>query len=96
MKLVLFNDFTPGVLKGDAVVDISDAVSGVPHIDGQTLMSGIIENFDSLRDGIDSAVAASDGVPVDSVRLRAPLPEPRRIVCMAGNYKEGQADGPLR
>ncbi len=94
MKLVLFNDFTPGVLKGDSVVDISDTVSGVPHIDGQTWMNGIIENFASLRDGIESAVASSDGVPVGDVRLRAPLPEPRRIVCMAGNYKEGKPTGP--
>ena len=96
MKLVLFNDFTPGVLKGDSVVDISGAVSDVPHIDGQTWMNGIIGGFDGLRDGIESAVAASDGVPVDSVRLRAPLPEPGRLVCMAGNYKEGKPTGPLR
>ena len=88
MKLVLFNDFTPGVLKGDNVVDISGEVSEVPHIDGQTWMSGIIDNFDSLRSGIETAVASSDGVPSDQVRLRAPLPEPKRLVCMAGNFME--------
>ncbi len=88
MKLVLFNDFTPGVLKGDSVVDISGVVSDVPHIDGQTWMSGIIEGFDGLRGAIESAAAGSDGTPVGNVRLRAPLPEPRRLVCMAGNYME--------
>jgi len=88
MKLVLFNDFTPGVLKGDNVVDISSEVSEVPHIDGQTWMSGIIDNFDSLRSGIETAVASSDGVPTSEVRLRAPLPEPKRLVCMAGNFME--------
>ena len=88
MKLVLFNDFTPGVLKGDNVVDISGEVSEVPHIDGQTWMSGIIDNFDSLRSGIETAVASSHGVPSDQVRLRAPLPEPKRLVCMAGNFME--------
>ena len=88
MKLVLFNDFTPGVLKGDNVVDISSEVSQVPHIDGQTWMSGIIDNFDSLRSGIETAVASSNGVPTSEVRLRAPLPEPKRLVCMAGNFME--------
>ena len=88
MKLVLFNDFTPGVLKGDNVVDISSEVSAVPHIDGQTWMSGIIDNFDSLRSGIETAVASSDGAPTSEVRLRAPLPEPKRLVCMAGNFME--------
>jgi 2-keto-4-pentenoate hydratase/2-oxohepta-3-ene-1,7-dioic acid hydratase in catechol pathway len=88
MKLVLFNDFTPGVLKGDNVVDISSEVSEVPHIDGQTWMSGIIDNFDSLRSGIETAVASSNGVPTSEVRLRAPLPEPKRLVCMAGNFME--------
>ena len=88
MKLVLFNNFTPGVLKGDNVVDISSEVSQVPHIDGQTWMSGIIDNFDSLRSGIETAVASSNGVPTSEVRLRAPLPEPKRLVCMAGNFME--------
>ena len=30
MKLVLYNDFLPGVLKGDKVVDISNSVANVP------------------------------------------------------------------
>ena len=89
MKLVLFNDFVPGVLKGDRVVDISSAVEDIPRVNGQTLMAGIIERFDSFRDSIESLVSSSDGVPIDQVRLRAPLPEPGRLVCMAGNYMEG-------
>ena len=49
MKLVLFNDFVPGVIVGDTVVDISEAVADDPHIDEQTWMNGINENFDSLK-----------------------------------------------
>ena len=47
MKLAMFDDFTPGVLNGDRVVDISDAVSGIPHLSPQELMAGIIADFDS-------------------------------------------------
>ena len=88
MKLVLFNDFVPGVIVGDTVVDISEAVADVPHIDAQTWMNGIIENFDSLKSGIETLSQGQSGVPLGQVRLRAPLPEPRRLVCMAGNYME--------
>ena len=89
MKLVLFNDFVPGVLKDDRVVDVSDVVSDIPHIDGQTWMNGLIGQFDQYRAALERAADASEGVPVGQVRLRAPLPEPGRLVCMAVNYMEG-------
>ncbi len=31
MKLLFFDDFKLGVLKGDAVVDVSAVVNGIPH-----------------------------------------------------------------
>ncbi len=88
MKLVMFNDFTPGVLDGNRVVDISPAVSDVPHMSPQELMSGIIASFDSLRGGIEDLVSTSEGVDRSEVRLRSPLPKPTQIVAMAANYME--------
>ena len=36
-----------------------------------------------------------DGVPVASVQIRAPVPRPRNIECMAVNYMEdGTRDAP--
>ena len=89
MKLVLFNDYIPGVLKGDRVVDVSSVVSDIPHINGQTLMAGLIERFDQYRGALEEVADGADGIPKSQVRLRAPLPEPTRMVCMAGNYLEG-------
>ena len=88
MKLALFDDFVPGVLKGGSVVDISSAVAGVPRMSPQELMAGIIADFDSLRADIEEVVAASSGVSRSDVRLRAPLPKPVNMVCMAANYME--------
>lgn len=88
MKLVLFNDFVPGVVKGDNVVDVSSVVADIPHIDAQTLMNGLIGNFDHYSDALQRTADSSDGVPLSQVRLRAPLPEPGRLVCLAGNYME--------
>lgn len=88
MKLLFFNDFTLGAAKGDNVVDLSDAVSDIPHVHPQDLISGLIENFASHRSALESAIAASDGVPLSSVRIRPPLPRPATIDCMAVNYME--------
>ena len=88
MKLVLFNDFVPGVMKGDRVVDISSVVADIPQISPQTLMSGLIERFDQYRTAIESTAASAEGVPSSQVKFRAPLPEPTRMICMAGNYME--------
>ena len=88
MKLVLFDNYVPGVLSGDRVVDISSAASGVKHMSAQELMAGIISEFASLRPQIEDLVERSAGVPRSDVRLRPPLPKPTQIVAMAANYME--------
>jgi len=88
MKLVYFNDYRLGVLKGDAVVDVSAAVADIPHTGPGDLMSGLIARFDSYKAKLQAAADAGAGVPLASVSLRAPLPKPGNIVCMAVNYME--------
>ena len=39
MKLVYFNDFRLGVLKGDSVVDVTSVVQKIPHTGPGDLMS---------------------------------------------------------
>lgn len=88
MKLLYFDDFKLGVLKGDRVVDVSAAVRDIPHTGPHDLISGLIERFSDYRKALEAAAARSDGVPVASVRIRPPLPKPGNIVCMAVNYME--------
>ena len=95
MKLAFFDDFKLGVVKGDNVVDVSSVVSGVPHTSPQDLINRVIAGFDDHRANIEALVAAESGVPVNSVRIRPPLPKPYSIVCMAVNYMEdGTRDEP--
>jgi 2-keto-4-pentenoate hydratase/2-oxohepta-3-ene-1,7-dioic acid hydratase in catechol pathway len=97
MKLLFFNDFQLGVMKGDNVVDVSDVVSDIPNLEPQQLINGLIINFGSYRQKLEAAVGAADGVPVSSVRVRPPLPKPSNIACMAVNYMEdGTRDKPAR
>lgn len=95
MKLVYFDDFKLGVIKGDNVVDVSAAVSGITHTSPQELIGRLIEDFSQHRGRLQAAVDQGTGVPLREVRLRSPLPKPHNIVCMAVNYMEdGTRDEP--
>jgi 2-keto-4-pentenoate hydratase/2-oxohepta-3-ene-1,7-dioic acid hydratase in catechol pathway len=91
VKLLFYDDYKLGVMKGDNVVDVTDVVQDIPHVEPQNIISGVIENWDSYRPRLEAKVASSAGVPLNSVRVRAPSPKPRRIVCMAVNYNDGMA-----
>ena len=89
MKLLFFDDYKLGVLKGEnTLVDVSSVVQDIPHTTPGNLISGLIERFDQYRDRLQQAADRGTGVPLSEVRLRPPLPKPDNIVCMAVNYME--------
>jgi len=88
MKLLFFDDFKLGVLNRDTVVDVSQVVQDIPHTGPHDLISGLIERFTDYRGALEKAVASGQGLPVDRVRIRPPLPRPVNIDCMAVNYME--------
>ena len=88
MKLLYFNDYRLGVLKGDRVVDVTSVVQNVPHTGPGNLINGVIERWADLRGPIDKAAASGTGLPVAQVKIRSPLPKPVNIDCMAVNYME--------
>jgi 2-keto-4-pentenoate hydratase/2-oxohepta-3-ene-1,7-dioic acid hydratase in catechol pathway len=91
VKLLFFNDFRLGVLKGDMVVDVSDRVSDIPHTGPHDLINGLIAGFDEYKASLQQAANRRKGVPVSAVRIRPPLPRPTSIDCMAVNYMENGA-----
>jgi 2-keto-4-pentenoate hydratase/2-oxohepta-3-ene-1,7-dioic acid hydratase in catechol pathway len=92
MKLAFFDDFKLGVVTGDKVVDVSDVVKDIPRMGPQDVIRGVIEKFDQLKGKLVDAAAKGQGKPLSQVKLRAPLPKPENIICMAVNYME---DGTL-
>jgi 2-keto-4-pentenoate hydratase/2-oxohepta-3-ene-1,7-dioic acid hydratase in catechol pathway len=88
VKLLFFDDFKLGVLKGDTVVDVSDTVKDIPHTGPHNLISGLIERFSDYKGRLEQAVSRGQGVPVSQVKIRPPVPKPYNIVCMAVNYME--------
>jgi 2-keto-4-pentenoate hydratase/2-oxohepta-3-ene-1,7-dioic acid hydratase in catechol pathway len=88
MKLLFFDDFKLGVVKGDSVVDVSQVVREIPHTGPHNLISGLIERFADYRSALEKAVVAGTEVSLSKVRIRPPLPRPVNIDAMAVNYME--------
>ena len=88
MKLVLFNDFQLGVVQDNRVVDVMDAVRDIHAHKPQDLIDGIITRWDEFKPKIEAAARGKEGVPLNSVRFRPPVPLPSKIVCAAVNYLE--------
>jgi 2-keto-4-pentenoate hydratase/2-oxohepta-3-ene-1,7-dioic acid hydratase in catechol pathway len=88
VKLLFFDDFKLGVLKGDQVVDVSTVVKDIPRLGPQDVIRGVIERFAEFRRPLEDAASRGHGVPVGQVRIRPPLPKPTNIECMAVNYME--------
>lgn len=97
MKIMYFDDFKLGIVKGannDTVVDVSTVVQSIPHTGPHDLINNLIADFDNWRAKLEAAAAGKD-VPISSVRIRPPLLRPGTIDCMAVNYMEdGTRDAP--
>jgi 2-keto-4-pentenoate hydratase/2-oxohepta-3-ene-1,7-dioic acid hydratase in catechol pathway len=89
MKILYFDDFRLGVLRGeDEVVDVSAAVRDIPHVGPGDLMNALIGRFGAYRGKIEAAAKSGTGIALSKVRIRPPLPRPGNIDCMAVNYME--------
>jgi 2-keto-4-pentenoate hydratase/2-oxohepta-3-ene-1,7-dioic acid hydratase in catechol pathway len=88
MKLVLFDEFRLGVLRGERVVDVSAAVDALGARRPQELVEALCDRWEELRPRLEEAAGGQEGMPLDRVRLRPPVPRPAQLVCLAGNYIE--------
>ncbi|HUX67462.1 MAG TPA: fumarylacetoacetate hydrolase family protein [Terriglobales bacterium] len=89
MKLALYDDYRPGAVAGDRIVDLGATVgAAVMALDPPRRMGAIIAGFDRLRGPMAAAAAAGPGQPLAAVRLRAPMPRPGKMLFGLGNYRE--------
>ncbi len=95
MKLALFQqgaDVLPGLITERGIVNIADVVrlQATP----QLTMTSIIDDFDRLRPALERRAQEGVAIPLDNVRLRAPLPRPGKILACIANYWEHGALAP--
>jgi 2-keto-4-pentenoate hydratase/2-oxohepta-3-ene-1,7-dioic acid hydratase in catechol pathway len=91
VKLVLFQDAAngpvrPGILTERGIVDASANVAAAPS--PQLAMQNLIDRFDALRPTLESLALAGRAIPLEKIRLRAPLPRPGKILACIANYWE--------
>ena len=94
MRLVTFgDDFQPGLLVEQQVIGLGPVLGAYTGSAPEERMLDLIEHFAELRPEIERRARAGGGVPLASVRLRAPVPRPGKILAAVGNFNEnGQRD----
>lgn len=88
MRLVFFDDYRLGVVRGDRVHDVTPALGDVSTLSPQERLLTLIGGFSDIRGQIDQLVEVGAVRPLAGLRLRAPVPRPQKLVCAARNYKE--------
>jgi 2-keto-4-pentenoate hydratase/2-oxohepta-3-ene-1,7-dioic acid hydratase in catechol pathway len=88
MKIGFFDDYKLGVIQGETIIDVSPVVADIPRLGPHDLINGLIARYEAYRPRLEQAASRGKATPLASVRLRAPLPRPINIDCMAVNYME--------
>jgi 2-keto-4-pentenoate hydratase/2-oxohepta-3-ene-1,7-dioic acid hydratase in catechol pathway len=88
MRLVVFDDSRLGLLRdGTAVVDVSDLVGAGGAEWPPVFLLRAIAGFDGLRPRLLEALQRRSGIPLDRVRLRAPVVFPTKVIAAPVNYR---------
>jgi 2-keto-4-pentenoate hydratase/2-oxohepta-3-ene-1,7-dioic acid hydratase in catechol pathway len=88
MRFVVFDDSRLGVLRdGAMVVDVSDLVGAGRADWPPVFLLCAIADFDRLRPRLLEAVEHRSGLPLDRVRLQAPVVFPSKVIAAPVNYR---------
>jgi 2-keto-4-pentenoate hydratase/2-oxohepta-3-ene-1,7-dioic acid hydratase in catechol pathway len=94
MKLAFFDDYKLGVISGERIINVQQAFTGgMRSLGAEQRAIALAANFDSIRASLNRG--AGEVLPLSSVRLRAPIPRPGKIVVAIANLSEG-LDAPKR
>ncbi|MBX5436281.1 MAG: fumarylacetoacetate hydrolase family protein [Alicyclobacillaceae bacterium] len=91
MRIALFNGNRLGVVQADRIADVTEAV-GWDATDAHRSLVRLISRFGELRGTIEQALAKAPTVPLSSVSLDAPVPNPSKIVAAPVNYRAHQQE----
>jgi 2-keto-4-pentenoate hydratase/2-oxohepta-3-ene-1,7-dioic acid hydratase in catechol pathway len=86
MRLCVYDDARVGLVREDAVVDVSDLV-GADSDWPPTYLLRAIAHFAELRPQLDQALQTRPGTPLVPGRLRAPVVFPSKVIAAPVNYR---------
>lgn len=87
MKIARFDGGRIGVVNGDSIIDVTEAIGAKANEWPPVAINRLIADFNEYRPKLTRAVSGS-GVPLASVRLLTPVPWPNKIVAYPVNYHE--------
>jgi 2-keto-4-pentenoate hydratase/2-oxohepta-3-ene-1,7-dioic acid hydratase in catechol pathway len=85
MKIALFNENRLGVVNGEFVIDISEVASWNQNKAQESLVR-FMANFDELSAKIAAHIGQGTAYSLSEIILRAPVPNPSKIVAAPINY----------
>ena len=89
MRYIFYDDFKPGLLKNDQVIDISETLDVKPYQTPQMILENFIINYETLKPKLEKKLE-TQGKPLSDVRLRQPVPKPSLFMCGIGGFGEGE------
>ncbi len=88
MKLCIFNDYRVGVVDGDSLRDVTAAVPGHQGRASSFFWVEMCRDFEQIRPTLADAAKTAPGLPLDQVKLHAPVLNPPKIIAAASNYSD--------
>ena len=85
MKLAIFNNNQLGVMKDGFIYDISNLVTWEFEKPQESLIQ-LMSNFEYLKSKIEDSLHFAKTYPLKDVDLKAPIPNPGKIVAAPVNY----------
>jgi len=89
MRYAFYDDFKPGLVKNNTVVDISDVLDVKPYQTPQRILEKFITQYETLKPQLEKSLK-KQGKPLTEVRLRQPVPKPSLFMCGIGGFGEGE------
>ncbi|MEU2282943.1 fumarylacetoacetate hydrolase family protein [Streptomyces sp. NPDC013178] len=95
MRIARFDDDRLGLERDGRVLDVTDQLTSSLAPGPYSLVRRLITDFAEVRpllEELSAEVDPSAGLLLDEVRLRAPVPDPTKIVAAPVNYRDHQEE----
>lgn len=86
MRIALFNDNQIGIAYNSGIVDVGQLLEW-NNLRPQESLIEFMGNFEDLKPTIEKALSTLPLIPLNKVALRAPVPNPSKIVAAPVNYR---------
>src|SRR5689334_724810 len=94
MKICCYNDNSPGLIEGDSIFPLREALASAGAVRAGASMTEVVDALANHPAAGTALAAARKGkaVPLASAKLRAPVDNPPAIWAAAANYRAHQAE----